>query len=542
MNKILSLLKDAKLTLFLLVAVGGLLRLYNIDWDQGHYLHPDERLYINSSNISLPKSLSEFLSLQSPLNPKMFYYGSFPLYLYKFINVTILPSIDFTTVSRLTSSIVSILTILLIFFLCRQFFSKKISILAAFIFTFSAGSIQHAHFNTTESMLILLLTLVSLLSVLMVKQKTYTITLLLGIIIGISYATKIVGASFVIIPLTSFIIIALKDKSISKTIPLTIVFLLSTLAAGFLFAPYQIIDFVRFSNEQAYIQGVTYGKDKPPFIIIYESTIPYIYQISKIFPFTFGFISLPLAIAGLYVLLRVFLKQKANRYLYILILMYPILYFIWAGMWYAKFSRYYMLLFPFLSIWAAYFLSRLKNIYIIILLLLIAINGIVFIRIYSNENTRIQASKWIYDNIPNQSKIIGEHWDDNLPLPIINTFGKIFITSQLAVYDPDSPEKISKLSEDLSQNDYFIISSRRVYASILRNENKYSKTARFYKLLFEEKLGYKLEKKFTNYPFYFNDDFADESFQSYDHPPVYIFKNQIRYPAAYVQNLITNRQ
>lgn len=538
----MNLLKNSTFILSALLIVGGLLRLYNINWDQGHLLHPDERLYLSSSNISLPESISEFLSPKSSLNPNMFYYGSFPLYLYKFINVTLFSSIDFMKVSRYISSIFSVLTIPLIFLMCKQFFSRKVSILATFIFTFSAGSIQHAHFNTTESILIFLLTLVSFLSILMLRHKTHYFALSLGILVGIAYATKIVGATFIIIPLTSFIIIFLKEKKILKVITLTIVFLISTITAGALFAPYQIVDFSRFSNEQTYMQGVTYGTHKPPFIIIYEYAIPYIYQLTQVFPFIFGFISLPLSLFGVYFIIKKIIKEKSTRHLYISLIIFPLLYFLWAGAWYAKFGRYYVLLFPFLSIWAAYSLSKLKNIYVILFILLIITNGTLFMKVYLKENTRIQASKWIYANIPNQSKIMAEHWDDNLPLPLGENSNRKYTTIQLAVYDNDSQEKVSKLSQDLSQSDYFIISSRRVYYSILINKNKYPLTSHFYELLFDEKLGYKLEKKFTNYPFYFSDDFADESFQSYDHPPVYIFRNDLRYSSAYVQNLIENRQ
>lgn len=530
-----------KFLLSIIILIGAFFRFYDLNWDQGHYLHPDERLYVNSSSISLPKTIADFFSPNSPLNPKMFYYGSFPLYLYKIINLTILSSIPFTVASRATSSFFSIITIPIVFFLSRQFFSRKTSLIAVFIFTSAAGLIQHAHFNTTESTLIFFLTLISLLSIHLQRKRSYIFALILGSLVGMAYATKIVGLTFGIIPVISFIILFLKKNKISKIIPLFLVFAISAVISGFLFAPYQVIDYQQFYNEQTYMQNVTYGKDKPPFIIIYENTIPYIYQILKVFPFTFGFISLPLALIGFYFIIKRFLKEKNIRYLYAFILIYPILYFLWSGAWYAKFSRYYVLLFPFLSIWAAYSLSKLKKIYILILLPLIAINGILFMRIYLKENTRIQASEWIYANIPDQSKIAGEHWDDNLPLPITNTFGKNFIASQLTVYDPDSPEKISKLSENLAENDYFIISSRRVYYSILINENRYPFTANFYKLLFEEKLGYKLEKTFTNYPFYFNDDFADETFQSYDHPPVYIFRNINRFNQNILAYLIENR-
>lgn len=529
-----------KIILILILLFGAFFRLYNLNWDQGHYLHPDERLYVNASSISLPKTIAEFFSPQSPLNPNMFYYGTFPLYIYKIVNSIILPHIDFTIISRLVSSIFSILTIPIIFFIGKNVFSKKIGILSAFIFAFSAGSIQHAHFNTTESILAFLLSLIILCSIHMLKQKKYILACLLGILIGEAYATKITGLTFLIIPLISFTYIYLKEKKISKIIILIIAFFSAAIISGFIFAPYQIIDYQQFSSEQNYMQGVTYGKDKPPFTIIYENTIPYVYQVTKILPFTFGFASLPLALLGFYLILKKFFKEKTKHHLYIFLTAYPILYFLWSGAWFAKFSRYYILLFPFLSIWAAYFLSKLKIKYILILLSLIAINGILFMRIYLQENTRIQASEWIYANVPNQSRIAGEHWDDGLPIPLSSTFGKDFIKSEITVYDQDSQEKISKLSEDLSQNDYFIISSRRVYYSILRNEEKYPLTSNFYKLLFNEKLGYKLEKSFTNYPFYFSDDFADETFQSYDHPPVYIFKNTGRLPANEIRSFINN--
>lgn len=540
MNKIFSLLKNTKLILFLLIVIGGLLRLYNIDWDQGHFLHPDERLYVNSSNIYLPKNLQEFFSPNSPLNQKMFLYGPLPLYIYKIVNIYILPQTSFIITSRLTSSFFSLLTIPLIFLINRQLFSKRISVLATFIFTFSAGSIQNAHFNTTESILVFLLSCVVLFSLKLLSHEKYSTIIILSLLIGLSYATKITAISYTIIPLLSIFLALLKSRRIKKYIMTTSVFIILTIAFSAVLAPYQIIDFTNFQKDQAYMQGVILGKYKPPFTIIYEQSIPYLYQILKILPFIFGFISFPLSILGGLLLGYKLFKNKKINYKYLLILVFPIIYFLISGIWYAKFARYYILLFPFLSIWAGYFLSKLKNTFVIILLLLIAINGLLFMKVYLQENTRIQASKWIYENIANQNKIIGEHWDDNLPLPFTNnSYGKNFIISQLTVYDPDSIEKIYKLSKNLSDNDYYIISSRRVYYSILANKDQYPLTSRFYELLFKGKLGYNIDKKFTNYPFYFSDDYADESFQSYDHPPVIIFKNERKLSSDQIYNLIT---
>lgn len=539
MDKLTQILKNPIFIVFVLIAVGGFLRLYNINWDQGHFLHPDERIYVNSSSIYIPENLALLFTPDSPLNSKEFSYGSFPLFIYKLANVFIFPKLDFLFVSRLISSIFSILTIPLIFLLSKELFGKKVGIVTAAIFTFTPGIIQHAHFNTTESILIFFVVTITLLSIKTVKNKNYLLFIILGILVGASYASKITGLTFIIFPITSFIYLFFKNIGIKKIILLTLLFLFSSTFFGTLLAPYQIIDFNRFRARQEEEQNVVYGKYERVYAIIYEQTKPYIYPLTKVLPFSFGFISLPLSLMGLIFILKMLKGKKENKYIYLFILIYPILYFLWAGAWYAKFSRYYILLIPFLSVWASVALVRFKKLVFLVLLSLIIVNGLLYLNIYIKPHTRIEASSWIYRNVPAQSIIAGEHWDDGLPLPLAQNYGKRYEIIQLPVYEKDSKEKISNISTVLSKSNYFVISSRRVYYSILRNEKKYPLTTRFYKLLFEEKLGYKLVKTFTNYPFYFSDDFADESFQSYDHPPVLIFKNVEKINSVEILNLIS---
>jgi len=103
---------------------------------------------------------------------------------------------------------------------------------------------------------------------------------------------------------------------------------------------------------------------------------------------------------------------------------------------------------------------------------------------------------------------------------------------------PDTEIKTQALADGLAGGDYFILSSRRVYYSILQNRLIYPNTAGMYDKLFSGDLGYELAAKFTNYPFIFSDDMADESFQSYDHPPVYIFQHVGRLSADKLRSLI----
>ncbi len=522
--------------------------LYGNKWDNGHYLHPDERLYVNASGITLPTNLREFFSSNSSLNPRMFYYGPFPLYLYKIFNSFVNPSINILFTSRTLSGIITTLTTILIYFVGKKIFNEKIAIFASIAFTFAPGIIQHAHFITTESMLNFLIFLIIYLCTYLIKNKKYYLFLFIGVLLGCAEASKIIGITFALVPLIAYFILIKNHKEYLK---ITIYFIGSMfifILVSIILSPYQLIDLKSFLNEQKYMQGVILGTNSAPFTIIYNYTLPYIYPLFKIIPFTFGFISFPIGILGYFFLLyhvadsyikNGLKKYKLNYELLFLILIYPALYFGWAGSWFAKFSRYYILLIPFLSLSFGYIFNFFNKKLQFIFLFLIIINGLVFFHsIYFKTNTRIESSAWIYDNILSDKIIVGEHWDDNLPLPMENK--KLFKIKQLNVYDlPDDNNKINNLVNILYKSDYFIISSRRVYYSIMQNKDTYPLTNKFYELLFEEKLGFKLVKKFTEYPFIFSDDWADESFQSYDHPPILIFVNQNKLSPSQMFSIIS---
>jgi len=80
----------------LILFAGALFRFYNLNWDSGLLLHPDERWIYEvvtgaSPNppISWPSSIGQFFDVApsggSPLNPHFFAYGSLPFYLLAFV-------------------------------------------------------------------------------------------------------------------------------------------------------------------------------------------------------------------------------------------------------------------------------------------------------------------------------------------------------------------------------------------------------------------------------------------------------------------------
>ncbi|HJX38120.1 MAG TPA: DUF2298 domain-containing protein, partial [Anaerolineae bacterium] len=151
--------------------------------------------------------------------------------------------------------------------------------------------------------------------------------------------------------------------------------------------------------------------------------------------------------------------------------------------------------------------------------------------IYSRPHSRIQATEWIYRNLPAGSTVALEHWDDDLPLSRTvdgqpRNIGE-YLTLKMNLYEWDDGEKFQHIVSNLQQSDYVILSSNRLYGSIPRLPWRYPITTRYYELLFEERLGFELLGTFTSYPsllgFSIDDDAADESFTVYDHPKVLIF-------------------
>ena len=240
--------------------------------------------------------------------------------------------------------------------------------------------------------------------------------------------------------------------------------------------------------------------------------------------------------------------RKKDKKLFLL-LSFPCFYFLYVGSWYAKFIRYMSPLLPFLIIFASFFiffLLRLSKKLGIIVLIFSLISqvfwGLAFFSIYQKEDTRISASKWIYKNIPYHSKILTEFWDTKLPLRLEKKTPGFYKRESLDLYGPDDQKKFFYLSKTLSNGDYLIISSKRLYGTFMKLPEKYPLTSIYYKLLFEEKLGYKKIKEFASYPEILGikiiDDSAEETFKVFDHPKVIIFKNIKKFSREKIKKIL----
>jgi len=168
--------------------------------------------------------------------------------------------------------------------------------------------------------------------------------------------------------------------------------------------------------------------------------------------------------------------------------------------------------------------------------------ALAFTSIYTRPVTRVEASRWIYENIPPGSSISYEVWDDPLPLNLDGrAAGHVYEQVRMDLYWEDTPEKREALYEWLERLDYVVLSSNRLYGSIPRLPTRYPMTTRYYEALFSGELGFEHLITFTSRPsllgFEIVDDNADETFTVYDHPKVIIFQKGDDFSMARVREL-----
>ncbi len=178
--------------------------------------------------------------------------------------------------------------------------------------------------------------------------------------------------------------------------------------------------------------------------------------------------------------------------------------------------------------------------------------GFAFSRMYTEDHSRVAASRWIYTNIPPGSGMSAETWDDGLPLGLDGRSADEFKGYAFPVYGEDeknkwygngNPDELGMLDQ-IDKVDYIIMSSNRVYDTAGRLVMRYPALINYYKGLGDGSLGFTLVAEFRTAPHLFGIEvptsmWAEEAFSVYDHPRVLIFKKNDTYSKAKAEAIIT---
>jgi hypothetical protein len=558
-----------KILLLSILLLGFFFRFNNLNWDENFHLHPDERFLTMVGNaMTLPKDIGEYFdSSISKLNPtnigyKFFVYGDFPLILNKYLAFFLKKDNynDFTILGRQLSAFFDFLIIVLVFKSAQILLkilklSKKsfdyLPIFATFFYAISVYPIQSSHFFTTDTFLNFFMFLSFYLTLRWIQEEQRLIFIFLSaIVFGMALACKI--SAIYILPLIFALIAAeviLSKKKVFRLIFLFLFFLLFSYLSLRLFNPYYFVSGnifdIRLNPD--FLSSIGQLKDLSRQDIWYPPGVQWINKpwwglLSTTFFAGLGPVNFIVMLTGIGYLIFMLKKGLLKRQLLLLtIIFWTVGYFIYQSAQTIASIRYTIYLYPFYAIFAGMgilvILNWLKKYsFRLLLFFLLIIWPVLFSAIYFHKNTRVLASEWIYQNLPNNAIILGEHWDDPLPLPVLNPNMKTFSVELLPIFDPDTKEKWGIMRQLLQKGDYYVLSSNRGWGSIPTVPERYPIMSQFYQALLtndcqqQNKLvGVCYQKIKTFEPYYYRyirypDSWIEETFTVYDHQTVMIYK------------------
>ncbi len=565
------------LALGLICALGFALRLYGLQWDQGNSIHPDERqILFTVMKLAWPRSWGEFLTVQSPLNPRFFAYGSFPMYLLALLGYCLhIPPTDpgsivpLAYLGRVLSALFDSGTILLTGLLALRLADMTQSargwscaLLAATLVAFTPLQLQLSHFFAVDTLLLFFVMLTLLSCVYVVETKRVMLwSLIIGVGYGLALGTKFSAAPLAVPVCVAFLLRWYRQHDWYDVLTGLCLVAGMTVVVFLIVEPYALIDTGEFVRQVADQGSMARGGQDLPFVRQFAGTIPYIYELENMVLWGMGVLLGGVACIALCWFIWRVCRRKFDGWF--VILSWVVVYGVIMCSLYVKYMRYMLPVYPLLTMMAATLLtgtvpavsSRWATLkswrrgfpvlrWGVIMLVLAGtlFQGLALLNVYSTANTRVQASSWMYSHLRAGSVLTYEQWDDPLPYPVDGQSPMQFrqyedsehnMATGLDLYGDDTLAKAQQLANALSQVDVITMATDRLDKSIPRLPARYPLTIHYYQLLFSGQLGFRLAATFENHPHFLgitlNDSGADESYSVFDHPTSRIFVREVSY-------------
>src|SRR5260370_7556639 len=597
------------LALGALCLCGFLLRLYGLNWDQGNSFHPDEREFLlQVTGLGWATRWAQFFNpKQAPLDPHFFAYGSFPIYLlaligfilhYNFSSPTAF--VNLTLIGRAISALFDTGSILLTALLGLRLaqdnlpgrpYGWRVALFAGSLVVFTPLQLQLSHFYTVDTILLFFVMLTILACVALVDTKApIRWVLVAGLGYGLALGTKFSAAPLAVPLLAAISLRWYKKRDFLGSFSLLLLAASVTLDIFLLVEPYALLDFSSFRDLVIQESDIARGVFDVPYTEQFAVTIPYLYQGQNLVLCGMAMMLGCSAVAALLWFIWRVLRRDAGSWLVVLswILVYTAI----VGSFYAKFMRYMLPVYPLLTLmvavgvlalvqrllWSLQYpptdrrerenpmlppthpdvghsngtmLHMSSRFALGVGLLVIVLGGTIFqglalLNVYSQPNTRVQASLWIYHHLRPGGVLTYEQWDDSLPVGVDEYSPFVFTQAEykgalghfgpgLDLYGDDTELKARQLADLLPTVNAITMATDRLDKSIPRLPQRYPLTIHYYQLLFSGQLGFHLAAQFDNYPHFFgitlNDRGADESYSVFDHPRCRIFVRATAYPS-----------
>ena len=380
--------------------------------------HPDEETLVRA-----------VLQLDNPLEPPLTAYGLLPMYLLRTVlevacwatgreglDIDSLVDRPFIfTVARITAVLLSWLSVWLVWGVGRRFFSGPVALLAAYFMAVAPVAVQQAHFYTVDGVFTFcaLVFFCAALPALSTSQRGWYV--LAGALVGATGAVRLNGLLLGLVLVAGHVLVAAEGAhrlSVRRTLLRSELWLAGAAAVLVLviLQPYLVIEPTLLgrsagTDDFAYSVEIARGGILRPWSLVDVHTMPYLHYWTHLWPLGVGW---PLTLVfGAALVYGIWQRQWVGR----MFIVWVILVFVSVGGLHTKHVRYLLPLLPFLSLVGAEMLWRLaqrwRSGYAVLAAVALStgVYGIAFAGIYSVEDSRIQAGRWIAENVPTGSVI-----------------------------------------------------------------------------------------------------------------------------------------
>ena len=499
--------------------------------------HPDEETLARAA-----------LKLSNPLAPPLTAYGMLPLYIWRgaleladlFADMDLhafdQAKLQIYQVTRLLSIAISLATLLLVWYLGRQLYGDWAAALGIVFFAATPATIQLAHFATVDGLHTLLCLAAFALCLRALDRSRGFDYALAGLAIGMASAVRLNGLLMGLVLLVGYLLQRGNLRALATPPPWIAggVTLLTLIALQ----PYLVLDpellfRADSTDDLGFSLQVARGEILRIWTLVDVHTVPYLYYWTDLFPLACGW---PLTL-GILAAIGYAIWQRQS----VLLLLFCGLYFAQVGILHTKHVRYLLPLLPLLCLLVADGCVRLiaarKPLGMAlssILVLCTGFYGLAFTSIYTTQDSRIQAARFIAERVP-PGRVIGYERGGFSLNGLIrgprNPTRQLNITALFEARGYSTCRAdINYLDGRLQDLDYIaLVDVNRAQQFAAVPDLTPAATA-FYQRLLAGELGYRVMARFKTYPsllgITFRDDAAEPSFIGYDHPAVYVLERE----------------
>ena len=435
-----------------ILILGAYFRFFGIGWDEGSHMHPDERfMTMVGSAISPVSSLAQYFNTNaSSLNPNnvgygFYVYGTLPLFIVRYTAEAVNQAGygEIAMVGRALSGLFDLGTVLLVFLIAARLFrNERMALLAASLYSFSVLPIQLSHFFKEDTFLAFFTALTVYAAVRILPKPEQDGAglparpggfelgnyLFFGLAFSMALASKIsIAPLALLLPLAAFLRwFALPPQERERQAVRIMLYLVLAGLVGLLgfriFQPYAfsgpgffgLIPNPQWVENMKSIAAQNSGDVDFPPQLQWARRTP-LFSLQNMVEWGLG---LPLGIlawAGfLWMGWRIIRGNWQERTPLVLIWVWTGAYFAWQAASITRTMRYEMPVYPTLPViaaWAVFTLWELgkrrfswQRVAAVVLAVgVVAGTGawaFAFTRIYTRTFTRVDASRWIYQNVP----------------------------------------------------------------------------------------------------------------------------------------------